>query len=163
MNNGSGFGVPVVWAAAAALGVAILGNAATDIGPWYQALHKPNWQPPSWMFGPVWTVIYALTALSGVIAWSVISGRERRVQLLSLFALNALLNVLWSELFFTAKRPDWALAELVPFWLSILALVLLLLPVSRPAAWLLVPYLVWVAFAGVLNLSIVRLNGAFGA
>ena len=77
--------------------------------------------------------------------------------MLALFALNALLNVLWSELFFGLQRPDWALVEVVPFWLSILALVVLLFPVSR-SGWALVPYLLWVAFAGVLNLAIVRLN-----
>ena len=85
------------------------------------------------------------------------------MQMLGLFAVNALLNVLWSELFFTVKRPDWALAEVVPFWLSILALILVLWPVSRDAGWLLMPYLVWVLFAGCLNLAIVRLNAPFGA
>ncbi len=154
---------PIIYATAAALFVAALGGAATDIGPWYYSLHKPSWQPPDWLFAPVWTVIYALTALAGVFAWRHIADRERRMQMLGLFAVNALLNVLWSELFFTAKRPDWALAEMVPFWLSILVLILVLWPVSRDASWLLVPYLVWVLFAGVLNLAVVRLNAPFGA
>ncbi len=154
---------PVLFAAGAALLVALLGGAATEIGPWYYGLLKPSWQPPDWLFAPVWTVIYALTAMAGVLAWNRIRNRERRLRVMGLFAVNALLNVLWSELFFTSKRPDWAVAEVVPFWLSILALMVVLWPISRNASWLLAPYLVWVLFAGVLNLAIVRLNGPFGA
>lgn len=154
---------PVLTAAAAAVFVAILGGAATQIGPWYFGLYKPSWQPPDWLFAPVWTAIYGLTALAGVLAWNLIADRERRLRLMALFALNALLNVLWTELFFGLKRPDWALAEVVPFWLSILALVIIIFQVSRTGGWALVPYLLWVLFAGVLNLAIVRLNGPFSA
>ncbi len=154
---------PVLLAAGAALLVAVLGGTATDIGPWYYGLSKPAWQPPDWLFGPAWTFIYASTALAGVLAWKHLQGSDRRRGLLSLFALNALLNVTWSELFFGFRRPDWALAEVVPFWLSILALTLVLFPVSRMAGWAMLPYLGWVLFAGILNLAIVRLNGPFGA
>ncbi len=140
-----------------------MGATATEIGPWYYGLNKPSWQPPDWLFAPVWTLIYAFTALAGVIAWQRIADRERRMRMMVLFALNALLNVLWSELFFSARRPDWALAEVVPFWLSIGVLMLLLFPLSRLAGWALVPYVGWVLFAGILNLAIVRLNGPFGA
>ena len=150
-------------AASAALFIGILGGAATDVGPWYYGLVKPSWQPPNWLFAPVWTAIYGLTALAGVLAWNRIADRERRIWLMALFALNALLNVLWSELFFGLKRPDWSMAEVVPFWLSVLALVLIVFPISRKGGWALVPYLVWVLFAGVLNLAIVRLNGPFSA
>lgn len=154
---------PVMTAAAAAVSIAMLGGATTDVGPWYLGLRKPSWQPPDWLFAPVWTAIYGLTALAGVLAWNRIADRERRIRLMALFALNALLNVLWSELFFGLKRPDWSIAELVPFWLSVLALVLIVFPISRKGGWALVPYLVWVLFAGILNLAIVRLNGPFSA
>ena len=154
---------PVLTAAGAALLVAILGGAATQIGPWYYALHKPAWQPPDWLFAPVWTLIYGLTALAGVLVWNRVADRERRLRLMALFALNALLNVLWSELFFGRRRPDWALAEVIPFWLSILVLVLLVFPITRTGGWALVPYLLWVLFAGFLNLAIVRLNWPFSA
>jgi len=154
---------PVLVAAAAALVVAALGGSATDVGPWYQGLHKPVWQPPDLLFAPVWTVIYALTAYAGVMAWRRGRDRRQRLGLMGLFALNALLNVLWSDLFFKLQRPDWALIELVPFWLSILVLVLAVAPVSHQAAWVLTPYLAWVAFAGLLNLAVVRLNAPFGA
>ena len=80
---------------------------------------------------------------------------------MALFGVNALLNVLWSELFFEWQRPDWALAELVVLWLSIVLLIVVLVPISRRASWLLVPYLAWVSFAGVLNLAVVQLNAPF--
>ena len=148
---------PVLVAAVLAIAVAALGASATDIGPWYQALRKPSWQPPDLLFGPVWTLIYALTAYAGVLVWRG-SGPPRRMQIMGVFALNALLNVLWSELFFNFHRPDLSLIEVVPFWLSIAWLMVAVGSVSRRAVWLLVPYLAWVAFAGVLNLAVVRLN-----
>lgn len=148
---------PVAVAGALAMFVAALGASATDIGPWYQALRKPAWQPPDWLFGPVWTTIYALTAYAGVLAWNA-SRPPLRTQIMGLFALNALLNVLWSELFFNFHRPDLALIETVPFWASIIVLMVAVGRVSRRGAWLLAPYLAWVSFASVLNLTIVRLN-----
>ena len=153
---------PILVAAAAALAVAALGASATDVGPWYQALAKPSWQPPDWLFGPVWTLIYALCALAGVVAWRAAASKALRQRILLAFAANALLNVLWSELFFKLRRPDWALVEVALFWASIVALIVVLAPISGTAARLIWPYLAWVTFAAVLNLAVVRLNG-FGA
>ncbi len=144
------------------MGVAALGGSATDIGPWYFSLHKPSWEPPDWLFPVAWTLIYALTAMAGVIAWRAASSRVLRQRILVFFALNALLNVAWSEIFFKLQRPDWALVEVVPFWLSIV-LIFMIAPISSTASRLLVPYLVWVAFAAFLNLAIVRLNPGMGA
>lgn len=149
---------PVLAAAAAALFVAALGASATDVGPWYQALRKPSWQPPDLLFGPVWTVIYALSAYSGVLAWR--SGGKQTM--VAAFALNALLNVSWSWLFFKVHRPDWALVELVPFWLSIVLVMTVVWRLTPRGGALLLPYLAWVTFAGVLNLAVVRLNAPFG-
>ena len=154
---------PILVAAAAALGVAALGGSATDIGPWYYGLHKPSWQPPDWLFAPAWTLIFGLAALSGVLAWRAATTRAVRQRILLLFAANALLNVGWTELFFHFRRPDWALFEVVPFWLSIVALALFLAPISTGASRAMVPYVLWVAFAAWLNLAVVRLNAPFGA
>ncbi len=154
--------IPIAVAAVSAVVVAVLGAAATDIGPWYRDLHKSALNPPDWLFGPAWTVIYALCVVAGVTAWTAARDRAQRSRVLVLFAANALLNVLWSELFFSLRRPDWALSEVAPFWLSVLALMVFLWPVSRRSSWLLAPYLVWVAFAGYLNFEVVRLNGPFG-
>ena len=153
---------PVVIAAAAALAVALLGGLMTDIGPWYRSLQKPAWQPPDWAFGPAWTVIYALAATSGVVAWRDAHHPRQRETMLMLFALNAFLNVLWSLLFFRLRRPDWALFEVGLLWLSVLLLIVVLGRYSRTAALLLVPYLLWVSFASTLNWATVRLNGPFG-
>ncbi|HTW27276.1 MAG TPA: TspO/MBR family protein [Acetobacteraceae bacterium] len=149
----------LVIALLAATAVAGAGALLTEIGTWYAALRKPPWQPPDWLFGPAWTVIFALTAIAAALGWQA-SGPERP-RMVALFVVNGLLNILWSGLFFRLRRPDWALAEVVPLWLSVLALVVDLAPVSAVAAWLLAPYLAWVAFAAFLNLTIVRLNAPF--
>ncbi len=151
---------PVLIATLLALFVGGLGGAATTIGPWYYALAKPSWQPPDWLFGPVWTTIYVLTAIAGVKAWRRADAVQRRHYLGALL-LNCVLNLLWSLIFFTSRRPDLALIEVVPLWLSILLLAVLPWRYSRASSWLLLPYLLWVAFAAYLNWTIVRLNAAF--
>lgn len=137
-----------------------IGGAATDIGPWYFQLQKPSWQPPDWLFGPAWTTIYILTSVAGVKAWRRGDEVQRRYFLGALL-LNLVLNLLWSLIFFTAQRPDIALLEVVPLWLSILLMVLLVRPYSPHSSQLMLPYLVWVAFAAYLNWTIVQLNAPF--
>lgn len=152
----------VLVATAAALGIAVLGGLMTDIGPWYQSLVKPSWQPPGWLFGPVWTVIFALVALAGVSAWRRTRRERDRQTVLLLFLMNGFLNILWSLLFFRLQRPDWAFLEVIVLWFSILALMVQLQRFSRAAGWLLAPYLLWVSFAAYLNWTIVQLNAPFG-
>jgi translocator protein len=152
---------PIAVAALAALGVASLGATITDLGPWYQSLAMPDWQPPDWLFGPVWTLIFALAALAAATGWRDAPTRAAREWLVIFFALNGLFNLLWSLLFFRLQRPDWALVEVGLLWLSILLLIISLARFSRPASLLLVPYLVWVSFAAVLNWKVVALNGPF--
>lgn len=154
---------PVLIAALCALAVAALGGLMTDIGPWYRSLAQPAWKPPDWLFGPAWTLIYGLAAAAGVLAWRRIPKGAARDSTLALFAMNAFLNVFWSLLYFRLRRPDWALFEVVFLWLSIVALMVALYRYATAATWLLLPYLVWVTFAGLLNLATVRLNGPFGA
>lgn len=137
-----------------------LGGLATDIGPWYFALRKPAWQPPDWLFGPAWTLIYLCAGVSAVRAWEADAPPAWRRRLLRLWAVNGVLNLAWSVLFFSLQRPLWALFEVPLLWLSILALVLHIAPRSRQAAAWLLPYLLWVAFAATLNASIVQLNPA---
>jgi benzodiazapine receptor len=151
----------VLTAAAAAFAVAGLGALMTDLGPWYGQLRQPSWKPPDWLFGPAWTTIFALTAAAGVLAWEGARDRAAREWLLGAFALNGFLNVSWSLLFFRLRRPDWALAEVGFLWLSIVLLIVVAGQHSRAARWLLLPYLLWVAFAAALNLAVVRLNAPF--
>jgi benzodiazapine receptor len=145
-------------AALAATAVAGLGSLGTDLGPWYQALQQPPWKPPDLWFGPAWTLIFGLTAWAGARAWLAEPKRSQRRRLLAAFAANGALNVLWSWLFFRWRRPDWALAEVVLFWLSIVLLIVLARRSDRVAAALLAPYLLWVTFAAALNAAVVRLN-----
>lgn len=152
----------VLVAAASALAVAAIGGSLTTIGPWYRALHKPAWTPPDAAFGAIWTLIFALATVSGVTAWRGARSQSHREWLIGLFALNGFLNILWSLLFFRLERPEWALIEAAPFWLSIAALIVFISRLSRLGSVLMAPYLVWVSIAIVLNYDIVHLNPPFG-
>lgn len=153
---------PVAVAAVVAAVVAVLGASMTDVGAWYRSLEKSSLTPPDWLFGPAWTVIYAFCVWSAVEAWRACSTSAQRAWLVSLFFVNAVLNVLWSFVFFTLRRPDWALAEVATLWLSVLVLVLFFRTLSGRASVLLLPYLLWVGFAAYLNLRVVQLNRSFG-
>jgi tryptophan-rich sensory protein len=145
----------------AAVIVAVAGGMLTEIGPWYQGLKKPSWQPPDWAFGPVWTVILILAAISAALAWEAAEGPGARAAILAVLVINSILNIAWSGIFFKMKRPDWALYEVALLWLSILALILVLGAHSATAGLLMAPYLVWVSIASFLNFRIVALNKPF--
>jgi len=145
----------------AALVVATAGGLVTDLGPWYQSLKQPDWKPPDWLFAPGWTVIYSLAALSAYFAWRGAPTAAARVWVVALFVLNAALNFLWSVMFFALHRPDWAMLEVGLLWLSVLMLIVLLRRCSTTASLLLIPYLAWVTFAGLLNWAVVELNAPF--
>lgn len=154
--------IPVTVATGAALCVAALGATVTDLGPWYQALAKPDWNPPDVVFPMGWTVIYALITVAGITAWRAAPTSAAAEWVLGLFALNGFLNISWSLIFFRLQRPDWAFFELTLLWLSILAIILYCGRFSKSAALLLLPYLGWVTFAGALNWAVVQLNAPFG-
>ena len=130
-----------VWAAfGLAAVVAMLGVLMTDLGPWYSQLRMPPWKPPDALFGPAWTAIFACAALAGALAWQAMPHRAPRLTLCLYFAANALLNVLWSALFFRLHHPDWALLEVGLLWLSIVVLMVTIVRGSGWAAVLLVLY-----------------------
>jgi tryptophan-rich sensory protein len=125
-------------------------------GAWYASLRKPDWNPPSWVFGPVWTVLYAMMAVA---AWRV--GRRSgagRGPALAWFLGQLLLNALWSWLFFGLRNPGLALAEILALWVAIVGTIAGFRGLDRVAAWLLAPYLAWVSFAAVLNGALWWLN-----
>src|SRR5262249_40143901 len=152
---GACLGVTTEIVAAALWGIAVAGIGAwlTELSPWYYALRKPSWQPPDWLVGPAWSIILALASLSAFPAWRSAAADRERVVIAALFAANGVLNILWSPLFFKFRRPDWALIEVPFLWLSILAPIVLLARVSWVSSLLLMPYLIWVSFAAVLNLA----------
>jgi benzodiazapine receptor len=154
--------IPIIIASVTVLFVLAVGRWTTIVGDWYAHLRKPSWNPPNWIFGPAWTAILSLAAGSGVLAWINSVVPSEQIMVLVLFGANIVLHMLWSPLFFTLKRPDWALIEVPFLWLSIAALMLGVGQLSVWAIWLLLPYLLWVTFAAYLNLTIVRLNQPFG-
>lgn len=126
-------------------------------GAWYATLNKPSWNPPNWIFGPVWTVLYAAMAIAAWLVWRRGGFAGQRFAL-SLYLTQLLLNALWSPLFFGLRSPGLAFVDIVLLWLALLATVAAFWK-SRPLAGaLLVPYLAWVTFASVLNFAIWRLN-----
>jgi translocator protein len=126
-------------------------------GPWYAALDKPSWNPPDWIFGPVWTVLYATMAIAAWLVWKR-GGFARQRFALSLFLAQLLFNALWSPLFFGLRHPALAFADIVLLWLALLGTVAAFWKVRPIGGALLLPYLAWVTFAGALNLAIWRLN-----
>ncbi|MEM5493510.1 TspO/MBR family protein [Hoeflea sp. AS16] len=123
-------------------------------GPWYQDLQKPAFNPPNWIFGPVWTVLYVLIGIAGARVFI----RERGNWLPKIWFLQMALNFIWSPVFFTLHRPDLALAVLLAMLLAILAFIALAWNRDRPSALLFLPYAAWVSFAGLLNGAIWWLN-----
>ena len=148
-------------AAVCALAVAALGALSTDLGTWYAGLKQPDWKPPDAWFGPIWTAIFGCAALSGAIAWRAADHASQRKNLALLWSANGFFNVLWSLLFFRLRRPDWALIEVFALLATIVLLIAVSARLSRAAVWLLVPYLVWVSTAALLNRGVVRLNAPF--
>ena len=123
-------------------------------GDWYASLNKPAWNPPSWIFGPVWTALYLMMAVAAWLVWR----RDGWRQPLRLYFTQLLLNAAWTPVFFGAQEIGWALAVIVALWAAILCTLLAFRRVSKLAAWMMVPYLAWVSFAAVLNFTLWRMN-----
>ena len=126
-------------------------------GEWYAALKKSSWNPPGWIFGPVWTALYTMMAVAAWLVWKR-GGFAAQRRTLTPFLVQLALNAAWTPLFFGLHWTGVAFAEIVLLWLAIAATIAAFRPVSRVAAWLLVPYLAWVSFASVLNFALWRLN-----
>jgi tryptophan-rich sensory protein len=135
-------------------GFATAGGVAT----WYPTLTKPSFNPPAWVFGPTWTVLYIMMGLAAFLVWRKGFGTEGVKLALTAFAVQLALNGLWSILFFGLQAPGWALIEIIALWSAITATAVLFWGVTPAAGMLLLPYLAWVSFATVLNASLWWLN-----
>ena len=145
--------------AAAVAATAVIGTLGTDVtSRWYHQLDKPTWQPPGAAFGPAWTTLYALMTLACARALDRVEEPAPRRAFTTAFGVNLVANAGWNWLFFTARRPRWALAEIALLEASALDLTLRAAKVDRPAAAMLMPYAGWIAFAAALNAAIVRRN-----
>lgn len=138
---------------------ALVGSLFTGaaIDSWYDTIAKPSWTPPDWIFGPVWTLLYVAMAVAAWLVWRQ-AGWSHAGTGLTLFSIQLVLNAAWSALFFCARNPGLAFAEIVLLWGAILATLLAFWRVRPLAGMLFVPYLAWVTFAAVLNYAIWRLN-----
>lgn len=133
-------------------------TTATAIPDWYAGLQKPSFSPPNWLFGSVWIVLYTLMGVAAFLVYELgIEKKEVRITL-AIFAAQLVLNAAWSFLFFGLRSPLVALGEILILWLAILLTIWKFLGLSKPAAFLLLPYLFWVSFAAILNFFIVKLN-----
>jgi tryptophan-rich sensory protein len=124
---------------------------------WYQTIQKPSWNPPNWVFGPVWTTLYALMGIAMYLIWTQ-PRSEQRQRALHLNAAQLILNFFWSLIFFNLHAIGWALIEIIILWVLIVRTMFAFDRVYKPAAWLLLPYIVWVTFATILNGTIWWLN-----
>lgn len=136
---------------------------APSVAGWYASLVKPALNPPAWVFGPVWTTLFAFMGVSAFLIWSSYAaaseGKKKTIRLaLALFGLQLVLNTLWSIVFFGLHSPGGAFVEIIVLWLAILSTIVCFAKISRPAAWLLLPYILWVSFAMFLNYSVWQLN-----
>lgn len=129
-------------------------------GRWYWNLNKPSWQPPDWLFAPVWMVLYGMIAVAGWLVWEASNGSA--VLAMALYGIQLVLNAGWSAIFFGMRRIDLALVEVAFLWLSIAVTMIAFWPISQTAALLLIPYLAWVSFAAFLNYTVLRLNPGMG-
>ncbi len=127
-------------------------------GPWFDSLVKPEWNPPSSVFGPVWTILYLLMGISLWLVWKSNAPEPQKKQAMWLFAFQLFLNFWWSMIFFKFHAIGLAFAEIIMMWVLILFTIIYFSKISKPAAWLLVPYIAWVSFASILNYAIWMLN-----
>lgn len=141
------------------LGVGWLGAVATtpEIDGWYRTIEKPAWNPPAYVFGPVWTTLYLMMAVAAWFVWKA-KGIKAGALPLTLFAVQLGLNLAWSWIFFHFHQPGWAFVEIVVLWVAIVATTISFFRESIVAGCLMLPYVGWVSFATVLNFALWRLN-----
>lgn len=131
---------------------------ATGVESWYQTINKPSWNPPNWVFAPVWTTLYIMMGVALFLVWKSDSSEILKRTAITLFTIQLFLNFFWSFIFFGQQEIGWALVEIIAMWLFILLTIFAFANVSKLAAWLLVPYISWVSFATILNYTIWKLN-----
>jgi len=131
---------------------------ASSVSSWYAELAKPQFTPPGWVFAPVWTTLYLLMGVAAFLVWTSPVSKGKKVALI-IFAVQLVLNTLWSIIFFGLRSPLGAFIEIIFLWLAILAAIIAFSRISKPAAWLLLPYILWVSFAAYLNYAILKLVG----
>ena len=131
---------------------------APAIANWYVNLNKPSFAPPNWLFAPVWITLYCLMGISLYLIWSLDWQKKETRKAIYIFTVQLILNSVWSFLFFGLQSPFYGFIEIIFLWLAILATIIVFYPLSRRAAFLLLPYILWVSIAALLNFSVWQLN-----
>lgn len=141
-------------------GAGLIGTIFTTpaIPGWFKTLNRPDFAPPNWLFAPVWTTLFLLMGIAAWLVWRRGLNEPGVKKALGIFVLQLVLNVGWSAIFFGLKNPGLAFVEIILLWLAIVWTVIVFARISKPAGWLLAPYIAWVTFASVLNFAIWRLN-----
>lgn len=130
---------------------------SSSVQGWFTTINKPSFNPPNWIFAPVWTTLYVLMGIAFFLIWKSNDGIHKRTAII-FYSVQLLLNFLWSFIFFYAQQPGWAVVDIIALWLMILMTIIFFAKISKPAAWLLLPYICWVSFATALNFAIWKLN-----
>lgn len=149
----------IFWIGICYLAAWISAQVSPGIAPadWYNSLNKPSWNPPGWVFGPVWTTLYTLMGIAAWLVWKKFGFQKAKPALIA-FIIQLILNGIWSQLFFGLKSPGWAIVEIFFLLAAILLTTALFSKKVKTAAWLMVPYILWVGFAAVLNGTIWWIN-----
>jgi tryptophan-rich sensory protein len=142
------------------LGAGFVGSFFTtpEIATWYQTINKPIWNPPSWLFGPVWTTLFILMGIALFLIWQKAAHSKSAHRAVVFFLVHLLFNIFWSVAFFNLHSPFYAFIAIIVLWLMIFTLMLWFFRLDKKAGALLIPYLFWVSFAGYLNYTIWQLN-----
>lgn len=152
--------VRLILALAICEGAGIVGSIFTTpaIPTWYAGLRKPDFAPPNWVFGPVWTTLYLLMGISLFTVWNAGFDKATVRRSVAAFSVQLVLNILWSYLFFGLRSPLLGLVGIIAMWIAIASTIVFFQKVSKTAAFLFIPYLLWVSFAGYLNYLLLMLN-----
>ena len=145
---------------AATVGLGLLGGifTAPEIQTWYVHLQKPSWNPPNWLFAPVWTILYCMMGIALYLVWKADAVIDTKRWAIIIFIVQFALNFLWSYIFFREHQMGWAFVDIVVLWIAILCTIIGFSKINKTAAWLLVPYISWVSFAAVLNYTVWQMN-----
>ncbi|MEO5593109.1 MAG: TspO/MBR family protein [Chitinophagaceae bacterium] len=141
-------------------GIGLLGGifTAPEIQTWFLHLNKPLWNPPNWLFAPVWTSLYLLMGIAFYLIWKAKAGIDTKRWAIIIFIAQFALNFMWSYIFFKEHQMGWAFVEIVVLWIAIFCTIIAFSRINTTAAWLLVPYISWVSFAAILNYTIWQMN-----
>lgn len=156
LSNGWKLATSILLCQSVGIGSGLLGSASDN--SWFENLQKPAWNPPNWVFAPVWTTLYLMMGVALWLVWKSDAPARTKRPALTLFGVQLALNFIWSILFFRLQSPMMALADIVALWIAIILTALSFAKISKPAAWMFLPYLCWVSFATFLNYEIFRLN-----